>query len=77
MSKLRSTKDLDCDDMGSWHCGGIYKSWLEVDFTGYITLHGKSKPSVVNDNFYHTTKKYFTHKTSKDLKKTVSLVAGT
>ena len=76
VSKLKCVKDLHCDDMGSWHCNGIYKSWIEVDFTGFVTIHGKSKPSRVNDNFYHITKKYFTHKTSKDLKKTISFLAG-
>ena len=76
LSKLRCTKDLYCDDMGSWHCNGIYKSWIEVDFTGYITIHGKSKPLLANENVYHITKKYFFHKTSKDLKKTISLLAG-
>lgn len=76
VSKLKCVKDLYCDDMGSWHCNGAYKSWIEVDFTGYITIHGKSKPSLVNESFYHITKKYFFHKTSKDLKKTVSLLSG-
>ena len=62
--------------MGSWHCNGIYKSWIEVDFIGFVTIHGKYKPSVVNDHSYYITKKYFYHKTSKDLKKTVSFLAG-
>ena len=76
VSKLKCFKDLYCDDMGSWHCNGIYKSWIEVDFIGFVTLHGKCKPSMVNDRSYCITKKYFYHKTSKDLKKTVSFLAG-
>ena len=46
LSKLRCTKDLYSDDMGSWHYNGIYKSWIEVDFTGY-TL-----PYLANQNLY-------------------------
>lgn len=76
VSKLKCVKNLYRDDMGSWHCNGAYKSWIEVDFTGYITIHGNSKPSLVNEGFYHITKKSFFHKTSKDLKKTVSLHSG-
>jgi len=77
ISKLKSMKDLYCDDMGSWICNGIYKSWVDVDFTGYITVHGKHKPPTADASLYFITKKYFLHKTSKDLKKTVSFLAGT
>ena len=76
LPKLRCTKDLYCDDMGSWRCNGIYKSRIEVDFTGYITIYGKSKRLLAIENFYHITEKYFFHKTSKDSKKSVSLLAG-
>jgi len=46
-----------------------------VDFSGFVTTHGKSKPSYLA-NVYHLSKKYFAHKTSTDLKKTVALIAG-
>ena len=69
ISKLRSMKDIYFDDMGSWNCTGIYKSWIDVDFTGYVTIHGKAKPSPADASFYYIAKKYFSHKTSTDLKK--------
>jgi len=55
ISKLGCVKDLYCDDMG----------WIDVDFSGFVTTHGKSKPYV-----YHLSKKYFAHKTFD------SLIAG-
>ena len=30
VSKLKCFKNVYCDDMGSWHCNGAYKSWIEV-----------------------------------------------
>ena len=73
--KLEMTKDLYCDDMGSWKHNGVYHCWVEVDNIGFISSHGKSKSSSAA-NVYRVTKKYFTHKTSADLKKTVAFLGG-
>lgn len=61
--------------MGSWKYNGIFYTWLEVDENGFTTSYGKSKPMGI-DNIFHLTKKYFVHKTSNDLKKTVAFIAG-
>ena len=76
MGKLGSVKDLYCDDMGSWQYNGVYRTWLEVDESGYIATLGKKKPSQGTPNTYFITKKYFVHKSSGDLKKTVAFLTG-
>ena len=76
MGKLGSVKDLYCDDMGSWQYNGVYRAWLEVDDSGYIATLGKQKPSQRSPNTYFITKKYFVHKSSGDLKKTVAFLTG-
>lgn len=77
LSKLKNTKDIFCDDMGSWKHSGVFTTWLEVDENGFTTTYGKVKPIGHDNNVYHLTKKYFVHKVSQDLKKTVAFVAGT
>ena len=52
-----------------------YHSRVEVNDLGFVTSHGKSKPSPAA-NVYYVTKKYFTHKTSVDLKKTIAFLGG-
>ena len=72
---METTKDLYCDDMGSWKHRGVHHSWVEVDDLGFVTSNGKLKPSSA-PNVYRLTKKYFTHKTSRDLKKTIAFLGG-
>ena len=76
LTKLKHVRDVHCDDMGSWTCNGVYRSWVDVDDTGFVTSHGKSKPKVPEANTFYVTKKYFVHKTSKDLKKSIVFIAG-
>ena len=76
LSKLESSKDILCDDMGSWKHNGTFLTWLEVDENGFTKTYGRSKPGNCDNNVYHLTKKYFFHKTSKDLKKVVAFISG-
>lgn len=76
LATLGSIKDIYCDSMGSWRCNGVYHSWMEVDEIGFVTSHGKSKPPAAS-NVYNMTRKYFLHKTSVDLKKTVAFLTST
>ena len=62
LGKLKMSRDVYCDDMGSWKHNGVYHSWVEVDDIGFVTSHGKSKPAPAA-NVYRVSKKYFTHKT--------------
>ena len=55
----------------------MYKSWVDVDETGFVSVYEQAKPKNVPDlNLFHVTKKYLVHKTSKDLKKIIVLRAG-
>jgi len=77
LSNLEHLGDIHCDDMGSWLSNGVYKSWVDVDETGFVSAYGRSKPKNVPDsNIFHVTKKYLVHKTSKDLKKIIVFLAG-
>lgn len=76
LAKLSSVKDLYCDAMGAWRCNGVYHSWLKVDDSRFVTSYGKSKPAAAASNVYNMTRKYFLHKTSRDLKKTVAFLSG-
>ena len=80
LSLLGSPKDIYVDDMGSWKYNGVYRTWVTVESDGYMTTHGKMKPSESQikeeGTLYHLEKKYFVHKTSTDLKKTVALISG-
>ena len=64
--------------MGSWQYNGVYRScsWLEVDETGFVSTLGKDKPSQPCPNTYYITKKYFVHKSSRDLRKIVAILSG-
>ena len=66
-----------------WDLGGtmgynaVYKLWVSVESGGFMVSHGKEKPSTtIHGTLYHVTKKYFVHKTSRDLKKTVAFLSG-
>ena len=76
LGKLKSMKDLYCDDMGSWQYNGVYHTWLEVDELGFISTLGKQKPLQPAPDTYYITKKYFVHKSSSDLKKIVAILSG-
>ena len=73
LTKLKHVRDVHCDDMGSWTCNGVYRSWVDV---GFVTSHGKSKPEVPESNTFYVTKKYIVHKTSENLKKLIVFIAG-
>ena len=49
--------------------------WRESN--GFVSSHGKLKPTKLSTNVYLITKKkYYVYKTSKDLKKTVVFLSG-
>ena len=75
LAHLQSPKDITCDDMGSWKCNGVHRSWVQVDDIGFVTSYGKERPPGTM-NVFNLTKKYFVHKTCQDLKKIVALLAG-
>ena len=76
LGKLKTVKDLYCDDMGSWQYNGVYQTWLEVDENGFISTLGKNKPLQPAPDTYYITKKYFVHKSCGDLRKIVAVLSG-
>ena len=76
LGKLKSAKDIYCDDMGSWRHNGVYHTWLDVDSNGHVSTLGKQKPLQPAPHTYYITKKYFVHKSSSDLKKNVTTLSG-
>lgn len=75
LSALECVKDLNCDDMGSWQSNGVYRAWIHVDSNGFVSSHEKLKPTK-SSGVYLVTKKYYVHKTSKDLKKIIVFLSG-
>lgn len=61
LSALECMKDLNCDDMGSWQANGVYRAWVNVNSNGFVSSHGKSKPTKSSNGVYLITKKYFVH----------------
>ena len=77
LTKLSSPKDVYADDMGSWKYNGVYRAWVAINEDGFVTAHGSKKPTECEDDrLFYINKKYFVHKTSPDLKKTVALLSG-
>ena len=77
LSCLATPKDMYVDDMGSWKYNGVYRAWVTVDSNGFVSSHGTCKPTVRDSaSLFYICKKYFVHKTSSDLKKTVALLSG-
>ena len=77
LTELESPKDMYADDMGSWKYNGVYRAWATVESDGFTSTHGNRKPCRSEEGtVYHIVKKYFVHKTSADLKKTVAFLSG-
>ena len=78
MSKLAHPKDIVCDDMGCWKWGGSYRIWLEVDDTGGVKVLGKEAPGQDKSGFpaFRIWKRYYTSKSSPDLRKLVVTIEG-
>ena len=47
-SKLGTSRDIVCDDMGSWKWGESYRMWLSVDEFGGVFVQVKSKPTALD-----------------------------
>ena len=78
MTKLRSPRDIVCDDMGSWKWGGSYRMWLSLDETGFVAVIGKAKPDSIDPelSYFRIWKRYYENKSSSDLKKIIVTIEG-
>ena len=74
---MSNLKDILCDDMGIWKWNGNYHLWLSVDEHGEVTARiGKDFPDTSSSTHYQTWKRFYSNKSSPDVKKMVVLLEG-
>ena len=78
LEKLRDPKDITCDDMGSWRANGTHPVYLTKSRSGMISIIPlkQAVKGKVKDEMYKMIKRYYYHKTAKDLNKTIFLIQG-
>ena len=77
LSRLKSPKDILCDDMGTWTWNGSFRKWCSITEHGFVKLLGRNLPT--NDqpsNTYRVWKRYYYLKGSPDVRKMVVLLEG-
>ena len=78
LEKLRDPKDVTCDDMGSWRSNGTHSVYLTKSLSGVISTVSlkQAKKGKVIGSMYKLIKRYYYHKTAKDLNKTIFSLQG-
>lgn len=78
LEKLRDPKDITCDDMGSWRSNGTHPAYLTKNQSGVISTVSlkQVKKGKVIGSLYKMIKRYYYHKTAKDLNKTIFTIQG-
>ena len=76
MSKLSNPKDVSCDDMGVRKWSGSYRRWLAIDGKGTTTVIGKTLTEAPSTPHYLIWKRYYEHKSSRDLRKMIVTLEG-
>ena len=58
---FKNTKDITCDELGSWTNNGCHDTWVIVDAHGIAETCGKAKPVAASDGSvpYRVCKKYW------------------
>ena len=76
---LKHTKDIMCDELGSWRNNGCPSIWVIVDAHGIAETRGKVKPSVAGDGSvpYKVCKRYYVNKASPDFRRMIVFLEGT
>ena len=77
LSKLKSSRDVLCDDMGTWSWGGSFRRWCTVTSDGTTKILGRRiSPSDIPAGAYQVWKRYYYLKGSPDVKKMVVFLHG-
>ena len=76
LNKLSSPNDVTCDDMGVWTWGGSKKRWVSVDDDGDVAFLRESNQPGSDASHYFVWKRYYSHKSSPDLKKMIIILEG-
>ena len=76
---LKHTKDIMCDELGSWRNNGCPSIWVIVDAHGIAETRGKVKPSIAGDGSvpYKVCKRYYVNKASPDFRQMIVFLEGT
>ena len=75
---LKHTKDITCDELGSWKNSGCHNTWVIVDAHGIAETCGKVKPDSVGEGRvpYKVCKKYYVNKASPDFRRMIVFLEG-
>ena len=76
LNKLSSPNDVTCDDMGVWTWGGSKKRWVSVEDDGFTTFLKKSDNPGNEKSHFLVWKRYYSHKSSPDVKKMIIVLQG-
>ena len=76
LKHLKRSKDLLCDDLGTWKCDGCHCTWVLVDEGGIVDICGKEKPTTVEGSPYRVIKRYYIHKGSPDFHRLAVYLEG-
>lgn len=74
-SKLPCPSDVRADDLGSWRCNGKQLCYCTLSPTGHVEEIQTRKPSN-SKSTYGLIRRYYTHGTASDLRKTVAELIG-
>lgn len=76
LNKLSSPNDVTCDDMGVWTWGGSKKRWVLVEDDGFMAFLKESDQPGTNSSHYLVWKRYYSLKSSPDVKKMIIILEG-
>ena len=76
LNKLSSPNDVTCDDMGVWTWGGSKKRWVSVDDDGFVAFLKESDQPSTDASHYLVWKRYYSLKSSPDVKKMIIILEG-
>ena len=74
LNRLKSPKDVLCDDMGTWKWNGSYHKWCLVDAEGCVKILTSKADS--DKSCYRIWKRYYFLQASPDVKKMVVMLEG-
>lgn len=76
LNSLSSPNDVTCDDMGVWNWGGSKKRWVSVEDDGFVTFLKESDKHDMQSSHYRVWKRYYSLKSSPDVKKMIIILEG-
>jgi len=78
LEKLKDPRDIRCDDMGSWRLNGTHPVYLKKSPSGMISTVSlkQANKGKCKGETYKMVKRYYYHKTARDLHKTIFSIQG-